>query len=184
VAVDAFDRDGTNAEDFAKLATRTDTGPLATALRAHATFFQGRAQLNRDEYDGASASFERLRRDLYEASPWRDEATFYLGYSYARRPELEEDKERLFRQRARTCLESIDTFAQCPERTREAAAWLLKELQGEGSGPLLELARRMETIERAIDRERTGKPIQKKQEQVIAEIDRLIELMREKEGGG
>jgi hypothetical protein len=75
-------------------------------------------------------------------------------------------------------------YVACPERSRESARWLLKELSGEGSGPLLELARRMETIEHSIDHEKTGRPTQKRQEAVISEIDRLIALMREKEQNG
>ncbi|MBI3723457.1 hypothetical protein HY251_05825 [bacterium] len=190
-AVAAYDREGGNAEDFAKLATSAEKGALADAIRAHAAFFLGRAFLNRDEFALAGAAFDLVRKDLKDGSAWTDEATFYLGYSYARRPELEEDKERLFRTKAKSCLEGLipqdgsnAVYSHCPERVRESASWLLKELQGEGSGPLLELARRMEQVEHAIDRENTGKPIQKKEDQIVAELDRLIELMREKEGGG
>ncbi len=64
---------------------------------------------------------------------------------------------------------------------RELARWLLRELTGEGSGPLLELGRRMDGIESAIDRTETGPSTQRRQEAVISELDRLIELMREKE---
>jgi hypothetical protein len=190
-AVSTFDSEGTNVEEWQKIGAATDAGPLAEALRAHAAFFLGRALLDRDEIELACASFDRVRNDLRDGTAWTDEATFFLGYAYARRPELEEDKDRLWKTRARRCLESLaptdgskPVYANVPERTRESASWLLKELSGEGAGPLLELARRMENCERAIDHERTGKPTQKKQEQVIAEIDRLIALMREKEGGG
>ena len=44
----------------------------------------------------------------------------------------------------------------------------------------------METIERMIRRSETGQPTRKRQEEVILTLDKLIELMREKEqsGGG
>ncbi len=176
-AVAAFDRDGVNAEDFEKIVANT-TDP---ALKAHATFFAGRAWLNLDDFDKACASFDRVRGELANATPWTDEAAFYLGYSFARKPELEDDKDALCKARARACLEQLPATA--PERVQENAKWLLRELAGEGSGPLLELARRMDTIERSIDHEKTGRPTQKRQEAVISEIDRLIALMREKEGG-
>jgi tetratricopeptide (TPR) repeat protein len=186
-AVRAFDKDGANVEDFQKiLATATDP-----ALRAHATFYLGRTYLDTDEFEKACECFDRVRGELANQTPWTDEATLYLGYAYARRPELEEDKEKLFRARARICLEMLSptdgarpVYGACPERARESACWLLKELSGEGSGPLLELARRMETIEHSIDHEKTGRPTQKRQEAVISEIDRLIALMREKEQNG
>jgi hypothetical protein len=206
-AMASFDKDGTNAEDFQKL-EQTDAGPLTGPLRAHATFFEGRARLNRDEFDLACQCFDKLRRELSSYTAWVDEATFYLGYAYARRPELENDRERLFRMRARHFFETLApdfagrekgdtkpveldaseraTLAAVPERDREGAIWLMRELLGEGSGPLLELARRMETIQREIDHEHTGKPTQRKQQAVIVELDRLIELLRQREqdGGG
>jgi hypothetical protein len=134
---------------------------------------------------------EEVRGPLRLSTPWADEATFLLGYAYARTPELDEQRELAQRRRARHCLETLTgrmgekpIYRDAPERLREGASWLLRELRGEGLGPLLELAKRMETIERLIDRERTDKPVQKKQEEVVLVIDRLIELMREKEQGG
>jgi tetratricopeptide (TPR) repeat protein len=177
-AVESFDRDGCNAEDFEKIVA----GATDAVLKAHATYFLGRAYLNLDDYDKAIACFEKVRGELANATSWTDEAAFYLGYAFARKPELEEDRDALCKARAKAALEQLP--ASAPERVQENAKWLLRELNGEGSGPLLELARRMETIERSIDHERTGRPTQKRQEAVISEIDRLIALMRQKEGGG
>src|SRR5579872_5182552 len=176
-AVSVFDKDGTNVEDFMKIAAAASD----PALKAHATYFLGRAYLNSDEFDKACECFDRVRTELANGTPWTDEATLYLGYAYARRPELEEDRERLYKARAQACLDALPETA--PERVKESASWLSRELSGEGSGPLLELARRMETIERSIDHEKTGRPTQKRQEAVISEIDRLIALLKEKEGG-
>jgi tetratricopeptide (TPR) repeat protein len=176
-AVAEFEKDGSNVEDFQKiLATATDP-----ALKAHATYFLGRALLNMDDYEQACLCFDRVKGELANGTPWTDEALLYLGYAYARRPELEEDRARLYKARAQACLDALPQTA--PERVKESASWLSRELSGEGSGPLLELARRMETIERSIDHEKTGRPTQKRQEAVISEIDRLIALMKEKEGG-
>ena len=186
-AVAAFEKDALNAEDFAKLAAETKD----PALRAHALFFQGRALLARDEFAKAAAALEEVRGPYHLSTAWADEATFFLGYAYARTPELEEERELSSRRRARHCLEAIagaegrrPLYADAPERTREGATWLLRELRGEGLGPLLELAKRMETIERLLEREHTDKPVQKKQEEVVVVLDKLIEMLREKEDGG
>src|SRR5690606_38100919 len=60
----------------------------------------------------------------------------------------------------------------------------VRELRGEGSGPLLELAKRMETIQRLIRRTRTDERTQDRQREVVVALDKLIELMREKENSG
>jgi hypothetical protein len=186
-AVEKFERDGTNAEDFLPIVAKASD----PALKAHALYFEGRAYLARDEFEKAAAAFSDVRGALHLDTPWADEATLYLGYSYARTPELDEQAEIAERTRARHCLETIvgaedhkATYRDAPERVRESAGWLLRELRGEGLGPLLELAKRMETIERLIDRERTDTPVQRKQEEVVVVLDKLIELLREKEDGG
>ena len=160
-------------------------------VRAHASYFLGRARLAQDDLAGAAEALEAVRGRLRGGTAWTDEATFYLAYAYARLSEYKgEQGDGQTRARARSLLTSLSgegaLFQDSPERVREGAAWLLRELRGEGMGPLLELAKRMETIERLIRRSRTGKETQKRQEQVVVEIDRLIELMREKEkqGGG
>jgi len=180
-AVHVFETQGANVQDWEKIVA----GAKDRALLGHALFFLGRACLDVDDYERACDCFGRVQGDLASETPWADEATLYLGYAYARRPSVDEAQEKLFRARARTYIEMLvgpsALYASCPERTREVARWLLKELSGEGSGPLLELSSRMEAIEHAIDRELTGPPVQKRQEAVISELDRLIALMRERE---
>ena len=160
-------------------------------VRAHATYFLGRARLAQDDLPGAAEALEAVRGRLRGGIAWADEATFYLAYAYARLSDYKgEQGDGQSRSRARNLLTSLAgeeaLFPDSPERVREGATWLLRELRGDGMGPLLELAKRMETIERLIRRSSTGKETQKRQEQVVVEIDRLIELMREKEqqGGG
>ena len=54
-AVAAFEAGAANAADFERIAA---TGDLA--LKAHATFFLGRAALEVDDFDRACAAFERV----------------------------------------------------------------------------------------------------------------------------
>ncbi|MGE0712147.1 MAG: hypothetical protein AB7N76_29670 [Planctomycetota bacterium] len=180
-----YERSPDNAEAWRAVAA----GAQDVFARAHATYFLGRALLAQDDLAGAADALEAVHGRLRGGIPWADEATFYLGYVYARLPELKGDASDASRARARSLLgELVGEGALCapPERVAEGASWLLRELRGDGMGPLLELAKRMETIERLIRRTRTGKGTQKRQEQVVAAIDELIELMREKEksGGG
>ncbi len=170
--------------------------PLAQSedrfVRAHATYFLGRALLARDDLEGAAAALEEVRGPLREGTPYTDEATLYLAYVYARLPELRGDAGGTERTRARRLLETLvpgeGARYRPPERVVEGAVWLLRELRGEGLGPLLELAKRMETIERLLRRSTTGRDTQQRQEEVVAAIDRLIELMKPKDqsqsGGG
>ncbi|HBP23665.1 MAG TPA: hypothetical protein DEA08_38545 [Planctomycetes bacterium] len=176
-----YERLGDNADAWQAVAASSDD----LYLKSHATYFLGRSLLAQDDLAGAAEALEAVRGRLRVGTPYADEATFYLGYVYARLPELGEYDAQGAKARAQQLLGELIS-RDVPERVSEGAHWLLRELRGEGMGPLLELAKRMETIERLIRRTRTGKGTQKRQEQVVAQIDKLIELMREKEkkGGG
>jgi hypothetical protein len=185
-AVVGFEQSGDNAKAWRAL---LDT-PLADSrfVRAHATYFLGRALLAQDDLAGAAEALEQVRGRLRSGTPWTDEATLYLGYVYARLPELGGKFAAANRSRARLTLSSLvdgeqgpALYGRIPERVREGAVWVLRELSGEGMGPLLELAKRMMTVERMLGRTRTGEGTQVRQQQVVTEIERLIALMREKE---
>ncbi len=185
-AVAGFEKDGDNVEAWQELLA--SDAASSHYLQAHATYFLGRALLARDDLGGAAEALENVRGRLRSGTPWTDEATLYLGYVYARLPELGGRHAVADRARAQRALSSLVAnergpalYPKSPERVREGATWMLRELAGEGMGPLLELAKRMETIERMLHRTATGKGTQKRQEKVISEIDRLIALMREKE---
>lgn len=174
-----YERLGDNADAWQAVASSSDD----LYLKSHATYFLGRSLLAQDDLAGAAEALEAVRGRLRVGTPYTDEATFYLGYVYARLPELGEHDAQGAKARAQQLLGEL-VSRDVPERVSEGAHWLLRELRGEGMGPLLELAKRMETIERLIRRTRTGKGTQKRQEQVVAQIDKLIELMREKECKG
>jgi hypothetical protein len=183
-----FERTGNNVAEWRQLLERLPKE--ADFARAHATFLLGRGLVELEDLQGAAAAFEAVRGRLQLGCAWTDEATLYLAQVYARLPGSSATLEAANRARAQRLLLALapergpGRFAQAPERVREGARWLLRELQGEGSGPLLELARKMAVIERLIRHTETGDPTQERQEQVVATLDKLIELMREKEGGG
>jgi len=186
-----YEATGDNVEDWRVLLSRLPKE--ASFARAHATYLLGRSLLRRDDLEAAANALEAVRGRHRTGTPWTDEATFFLGYIYARLPGRDRTTGAANRSRARHLLQGLlpeateggtGKYAEVPERLHEGAVWLLRELRGEGMGPLLELAKRMDAIERLIARTRTGQPTQEKQEQVLSEIDRLIALMREKEQGG
>ncbi|RMG12256.1 MAG: hypothetical protein D6731_14265 [Planctomycetota bacterium] len=158
--------------------------------RAHATYFLGRALLARDDLEGAAEALEAVRGPLRDGTPWTDEATLYLATAYARLPELGRD-EQAAAARARRLLASLvpgegraSRYPEVPERVRHGARWLLRELAGEGGGPLLELARRMRTVERMLRRGGADAEARKRQKGIVDELDRLIALLRERESSG
>lgn len=163
----------------------------ARYARAHASYFLGRALLARDELEAAAIAFESVRGKQRAGTPWTDEASLYLASIYARLPAADGAQASANRARARQLVEDVlgvgrrrPLYPDAPERVREGASWLVRELRGEGSGPLLELAKRMETIERLIRRTRTDEPTQERQKEVVVALDKLIELLREKECQG
>lgn len=179
-AVADYAKGGDNVAAWKALAA--DAGD--TYLKAYATYFLGRTLLNQDDLEGATEALEQVHGRLRVGTTWTDEAALYLGYAYARLPELKEGLDAASRARARRMLEAVAQRGDAPERVQEGATWLLRELRGEGMGPLLEIAKRMETIERMIRRTRTGEGTQARQKRVIGAIDKLIALMREKEKQG
>lgn len=93
----------------------------------------------------------------------------------------ERQPERSLR-RAESLLKSIERNyrSDTPERLVVGARHLLRELDGDGNAPLLGLVNQMNTIERQIRRGETDIAVNRQQD-VIDEIDRLIELMEEQE---
>lgn len=159
--------------------------------RAHATYFLGRALLAQDDLESAALAFEAVRGRQRACTPWTDEATLYLASIYARLPSIDGSQAATNRARARQLVQDLlglerarPLYPAAPERVQEGARWLMRELRGEGSGPLIELAKRMETIERLIRRARTDERTQDRQKEVVATLDKLIELMRERESSG
>lgn len=184
-----FERTGDNADTWRAVLEKTPKE--ARYLRAQATYFLARALLARDDLESAAIAFESVRGRQRASSTWTDDATLYLSSIYARLPSADGAQAASNRARARQLVEDLlgvararPLYPEAPERIREGAQWLVRELRGEGSGPLLELAKRMETIERLIRRTRTDEPTQDRQREVVVALDHLIELMREKESSG
>jgi hypothetical protein len=188
-AYEEFERTGDNVDAWRALLEKTPKE--ARYARAHVTYFLGRALLHRDDLEAAAIAFESVRGKQRSGTPWTDEASLYLASIYARLPSADGAQASANRSRARQLVEDVlgvdrrrPLYPDAPERVREGAMWMVRELRGEGSGPLLELAKRMETIERLIRRTKTDEPTQERQRQVVVALDKLIELLREKEQSG
>lgn len=146
-------------------------------VEAEARYRLGRTYLLRDDYEKAAEQFELLERKLASSTTRVAESRLFLAYAYGK---LEDTG------RARRILaDMIQRYPDAPERYTETAHWFLRELKGEGSGPLIELSKSMETIKRFLKRQETGfNPTQDRQERVVKELDRLIKLMEEKQKSG
>lgn len=184
-----FERAGDNVDTWRGVLEKLPKA--ARYHRAHATYFLGRALLAQDDLEAAALAFESVRGRQRDATPWTDDATLYLASIYARLPSVDGSQAASDRARARQLVQDLlgierarPLYPDAPERVREGAHWLVRELRGEGSGPLLELAKRMETIERLLRRTRTDDRTQDRQREVVVALDKLIELMREKESSG
>jgi hypothetical protein len=62
------------------------------------------------------------------------------------------------------------------------AALLLVELDGPPESPWQGLSRELERIKRSIESELSGKPLERKHEQMLAAAERLLDLVRESGG--
>lgn len=84
---------------------------------------------------------------------------------------------RLFKNFLNTCDDS-------PERYKEFAIRSIRELRGEGTGPLLEISKAMTNVERLLRKRKTGfNPTGKRQKEIVQELDRLIDLLENKKKG-
>lgn len=144
---------------------------------AEGRFRRARVLLLLDEYEKAAAELETMGEKLGEFTTRNAESRLLLAYAYGK---LEDTG------RARRILaDMLKSYPEAPERYREMAHWLLRELKGQGTGPLLELSKAMEVIRRNLRRAETGfNPTQQRQKEVVKELDRLIKLLEDKKKGG
>lgn len=150
---------------------------VSSYTEAEARYRLGRAHLVAEEFEKAAVQFEKMYSSLAEYSTRLPESRLFLAYAYGKLEETD---------RARRVLaDLIRRYPDAPERYLETAHWFLRELKGQGSGPLLELSKSMETIRRFLKKGETGfNPTQDRQRKVLKELDRLIKAMEQKKKGG
>jgi len=145
-------------------------------LASEAQYQLGRILLRLDVPESAAAIFLLLKRMFGPSTGIAMEADFYAAYALAKIP---------MRDEAKASFQSfLEAHKDAPERFRIMARLLIRELEGEGGGPLLELSEKMNSVTRRLKREMTGKTTQAKQKEIIETLERLIDEMREKEKKG
>ncbi len=146
---------------------------------AHGRYQLGRLFLAADNPEGAAEVFADYLKQSRNRTPFDADAVFFYGTALARIPE---------RQAAAGVLEEfLQLFPEAPERYRASAAQLVAELSGK-INPLHEIADTMKGVERRLRQPDPGEETQKRQEAVIAELQKIIEQVQEQEkqssGGG
>lgn len=161
----------------------TLTATLANAtdphLMAHARYWLGRAFLEVDDPEGAVDFFADYLKQSRNLTPLDADVVFFYGTTLARIPEREAA--------ARVLEEFVQLFPDAPERYRASAEQLAGELRGK-INPLHDIADNMGGVERRIRKTDTGEETQQRQEDVIAQLQKIIEEVEEQEkqssGGG
>lgn len=150
-------------------------------LLGHARYWLGRAFLEIDDPEGAVDFFADFLKQSRNKTALDDDVVFFYGTALARIPEREAA--------VRVLQEFLQLFPQAPERYRASAEQLVGELSGK-INPLHEIADDMGGVERRIRKTETGEETQQRQEDVIAQLQKIIEEVEEREkqssgsGGG
>lgn len=150
---------------------------------AEAHYRLGRSFLLLEEFEKAAKEFEFVNSKLGEFTTRSAESHLFLAYAYGKIDMLREDNTAMKTKRAKHVLgQMLKNYPTAPERYLETARWFLRELKGQGSGPLLELSKRMDTIRRLLKKGETGKnPTQDRQKKVVQELERLIKMLEEQQ---
>jgi tetratricopeptide (TPR) repeat protein len=148
-------------------------------LQAHARYWLGRAFLDADDPEGAVAIFSDYLKGSRNRTPFDGDVVFFYGSALARIPERDAA--------ASVLREFVQLFPDAPERYRASANQLVAELEGK-LNPLHDIADTMGGVERRIRKTDTGQETQKRQEDVITQLAKIIEQIEEQEkqssGGG
>lgn len=157
-------------------------------FKACISFQLGRFLVDRGDYASAAAVLAPILLEPNRAYSMRLEETAYLlGVAYAHLIDPDADDKHTvieFRQKATWCLTAVANAPMsypCPERYRASAAWILSEVGGAGGGALIDLCNRMHAVETMIAGTSTGLDVQRRQEKLIGDLDKLIKKYETKE---
>lgn len=150
-------------------------------LAANADYFHIRALVALGRYEEIEAALASInaRKDDYAAhTPYAPHLWFIKGFCEARNLRFEQ---------ATRSLEALESqFDDLPEAVRVGAAQLLLEIQRREHGTLGEVATMMDYVADRLKTADHTERVQKRQRQIIALLDRLIEQQEQQEqrGGG
>jgi tetratricopeptide (TPR) repeat protein len=148
-------------------------------LRAHARYQLARVFLDGDDPERAAALLRELLEQDRNRTPLDGEALFFFGEALREIPQAE--------QALRAFAGFLQFFPDAPERFRSSAQQQVAELMAQMDSPLHGIADSMKNVERRIKRTDTGKETQRRQDEIVAELQKIIEEIEERErqaGGG
>lgn len=142
-------------------------------LQGHLRYHLARALLDGDDPEATVEVLNAYLKQNANRTPLDDEVVYFYAQALAEVPESEEAM-RLFQA-------YLDWFPQASERYRATAHQRLNELRGQKDNPLHGLADGMKKVGRDLGKQRTGKPTQDKQKELLTQLDELIEMFEEME---
>ncbi|MHC4938250.1 MAG: tetratricopeptide repeat protein [Planctomycetota bacterium] len=145
-------------------------------LKAYATFRHGLAEMNRERYEDAAATFQKVLNEWGRYVGCDIESAFYIAVCYGQM----RDKENAIVAATRF----LEDYPDAPERYKAAMEQMKNELVQEWESPLYDLAGKMNHVGREIEKGETGQPTQGKQKEIIEILNELIKRAEEQEGKG
>jgi len=152
--------------------TKLLAGTEDAYLRAHLRYHLGRVFLDGDDPEEAAVVFGEYLRDDRNTTALDGEALYFYGHALA---EIPDQAQALAAFRS-----FLEYFPAAAERYRASATQQMAELR-EQVGPLHEVADIMKFVERRIRKTDTGKETQKRQDDVIVQLQEILELIEEQE---
>jgi hypothetical protein len=147
-------------------------------VQGHVRYHLARALLDGDDPEHTVDVLNDYLKQNANRTPLDDEVVYFYAQALAEVPSAEEAM-RLFQA-------YLEWFPRASERYRATAHQRLNELRGQKDNPLHGLADGMKKVGRDLGKQKTGKPTQDKEQELMVELDRLIELyvQMEKKSGG
>jgi hypothetical protein len=142
-------------------------------VQGHVRYHLARAFLDGDDPEHTVDVLNEYLKHNANLTPLDDEVVYFYAQALAEVPSAEEAM-RLFQA-------YLEWFPRASERYRATAHQRLNELRGQKDNPLHGVADGMKKVGRDLGQQKTGKPTQDKEKDLLVELDRLIEMFQEQE---
>lgn len=169
IAVELADDDDPKA---ALELTKVLQGNKDVYVQAYARYQLARVFLRADDPEQAAVILSEFVDKNVNMTPLDSEVIYFYGNALAKIPEREEA--------IRFFSAFLREFPNAPERLRSSAAQIKAELQQQ-EGMLHDISDIMKFVERKIRKTDTGKETQEKQQMVISELQKIIEMLEKQE---
>ncbi len=142
-------------------------------VRGDARYHLGRVFLDADDPEKAVELFTDYLRNDRNRLPLDAEVAFFYATALAEIPNVDGA--------AHAFGDYLELFPNAPERMRALAAQRKAELEAQFQNPLHEIADEMKGVKRSLEKQKTGKPTQDEQDQIVTSLQKIIEQLEERE---